>query len=98
MQRAVKNLLVKEDDVLFQDLQALVPWNITRAQVSIQPLVYREATNTPHTHRGAVVKYVGTSTLELVSEDLGDIHFPRRRFPRPVEIAIFFFGYPNSEV
>lgn len=95
IKNAIKNYVIKEDDVIFQDLAQLVPWQMTRVQISVQPLVYRNAPHTPHTHRGAVLKYIGTDELEVASEDLSDIHFPRSRFRRPVEIAIFFFGYPN---
>lgn len=59
MQKAVKNYLLQPTDALFEDLQKLVPWNFTRVQVSLQPLVFREASTTPHTRRGAALKYVG---------------------------------------
>lgn len=95
MQNALKNHVLVLGDPLFQDIQKLVPWQITRVQVAFQPLVFRHPTQTPYTHRGALIKYVGSDTLELVSEDLGELHFPRGRFRRAVEIAIFFFGFPN---
>eukprot|EP00435_Cladocopium_sp_Y103_P064558 s670_g26.t1 len=93
MQNAVKNYILAPEDALFQDIKKLIPWNLTRVQVAVQPLVFRHPTQTPYTHRGALIKYVGSDTPELVSEDLGEVHFPRGRFRRAVEIAIFFFGY-----
>ncbi|CAK9056145.1 unnamed protein product [Durusdinium trenchii] len=42
-----------------------------------------------------VLKFVGREDLSIMAEDLADIHFPRGRFEAPVELAIFFYGYPS---
>lgn len=68
-QKAVKNMLVGPKD------EKLVPWNLSRVHVPLQPLMFREASNAPHTHRGAALKYVGTDQIEVITPDLDDIHF-----------------------
>ena len=95
MQSAMKNYVLQPEMEIYQDIKQLVPWEITRAQIALQPLVFRHPTQVPYTHRGATIKYVGSETLEVLSEDLSNLHFPRGRFRRAVEIAIFFFGFPN---
>ncbi|CAK9056155.1 unnamed protein product [Durusdinium trenchii] len=68
---------------------------VARLQVCLRPLVQRLPQHVPHTHRGHVLKFVGREDLSIMAEDLADIHFPRGRFEAPVELAIFFYGYPS---
>ncbi|CAK9043953.1 Protein NO VEIN (Protein EMBRYO DEFECTIVE 2597) [Durusdinium trenchii] len=89
------NIILEASSGLYKKIQELLPWEITRLQVCLRPLVQRLPQHVPHTHRGHVLKFVGREDLSIMAEDLADIHFPRGRFEAPVELAIFFYGYPS---
>ena len=93
---STKNYVLQSEDQIFQMLQQLVPWQLTRVQISLQPMLKRHPTHVPCTHRGFAARYAGADRVEVITEDLADVHFPRSRFPRPVEVAIFFYGYPEE--
>ncbi|CAJ1329503.1 unnamed protein product, partial [Effrenium voratum] len=89
---AKKTLIIKESDRIYPEIADLVPWQITRVQVVKTPVTHRQPAHVPFTHRGSALRY-NDDQIEVTSEDVGLIHFPRKRFPRPVSIGIFFFGY-----
>ena len=93
---STSNIILEQQDQLHKQIQALLPWEITRLQLAWRPLVQRMPQHVPHTHRGQVLKYIGREKLHISSEDLSDVHFPRGRFEAPVDIAVFFFGYPQT--
>lgn len=93
---STSNIVLEKHDHLYGQIQALLPWEITRLQLAKRPLVQRLPMHVPRTHRGQVLKYTGREELDILSEDLSDVHFPRGRFEAPVEVAIFFFGYPRT--
>ena len=76
---------------------ASIPWTITRLQLAKNPIVHGQPPHIPHTHRGAIIKYVGSGILHFQTQDLSDLHFSRGRFPRQVDVAIFFCGYPEGD-
>ena len=92
---STNNIILEASSGLYKKIQELLPWEITRLQVCLRPLVQRLPQHVPHTHRGHVLKFVGREDLSIMAEDLADIHFPRGRFEAPVELAIFFYGYPS---
>ena len=48
------------------------------------------------THRAALLQYVdGTRDLEV--ENVEELHLPRQRFDRPVQMAIFMYGSPRQQ-
>lgn len=92
---STSNIIIEKNQPLHKKVQSLVPWELTRLQVALRPVVQRLPQHVPHTHRGYVLKYTKGDTLDIVSEDLSDVHFPRGRFKSPVDIGVFFYGYPN---
>ena len=93
---STSNIMLGKHDLLYSQTQALLPWEITRLQLAYRPLVQRLPQHVPHTHRGQVLKYTTRQELDITAEDLSDVHFPRGRFSAPVDIAVFFYGYPRN--
>ncbi|CAJ1329046.1 unnamed protein product, partial [Effrenium voratum] len=93
---AKKTPISKESDRIYPEIADLVPWQITRIQVVKTPVTHRQPAHVPFTHRGSALRY-NDDQIEVASEDVGLIHFPRKRFPRPVSIGIFFFGYGDPQ-
>ena len=57
-----------------------------------------ESTSTrfPYAHRGAALKYVNNPDIDIFTEDSTELRFPRSCFKAPVELGIFWYGYPNE--
>ena len=91
-----KDLILHETDPLYVQIQDLLPWQLTRIQISSKPIVNRQPTLIPYTHRGSALKYVDKLEVDVTVEDLSEIHLPRSRFKSPVELGIFWYGYPNE--
>ena len=91
-----KSLNLKQGQRLYDKVAELVPWELTRVQVTITPAVRRFPTDFGYTHRGAALMY-NDGTLELESEDLVSIEYPRQRFTKPVACAVFFYGIAEDE-
>ncbi|CAK9013314.1 Integrase catalytic domain-containing protein [Durusdinium trenchii] len=87
-----RTLLLPHSDPVCQEVKKLVPWHsIERIQVAIQPTLHRFPAHIPHTHRGSALLY-NDGTIEIVTEDLAELRFPKGRFQKPVNIGIFWFG------
>ena len=91
-----KTIVLSHSDPLWREIEKLVPWHsIERIQLALQPALHRFPTHVPHTHRGSALLY-NDGTRQIVSEDLGDLRFPKGRFHKPVNIGIFWFGMALS--
>ncbi|CAK9008829.1 unnamed protein product [Durusdinium trenchii] len=87
-----RTLLLPHSDPVCQEVKKLVPWHsIERIQVAIQPTLHRFPAHIPHTHRGSALLY-NDGAIEIVTEDLAELRFPKGRFQKPVNIGIFWFG------
>lgn len=95
-QTTAKDVVLSPQDPLYVQIHELLPWQLTRIQISKRPLVNRIPNLIPYTHRGAVLKYVDNPDVEVFVEDLSELHLPRSRFKAPVELGIFWYGYPNE--
>ena len=93
---SLKTTLLNPQEILYQDIQRLIPWNINRLQLASTPITFRQPGHVPHTHRGAVLLYAGDETPTIISEDISQVHFPRGRFSGAVDVGSFFFGFPNT--
>ena len=91
-----QNAVLDASHQLHQDINQCVPWELSRVQISLQPILRRQPNLVPYTHRGHALKFVGQDDIELFSEDLSDVSFPRGRFRAPVEVGIFYFGFPRE--
>ena len=67
-----------------------------RIQLTVQPVIHRLPVHVPHTHRGWALRF-SDGTYDISYEDLSDVHHPRGRFPKPVQVGIFFYGYGDPE-
>eukprot|EP00971_Amphidinium_carterae_P321879 6398325-Amphidinium_carterae.1 len=78
-----------------RSVRQLVPWHLERVTVSRAPKVRRFLSDVPHTHRGAALLYSDRS-IEIESQDIAELHTGtlKRRFDKPVAIAIFWYGVP----
>lgn len=87
---------LKKGTDLYNKIERLLPWEINRIQIASRPLLRRVPMDIGYTHRGAAVLY-NDESIELESEDLATIEFPKQKFPKPVVAAIFFFGYADDD-
>ena len=87
-----KSIVLAHSDSLWGEIAKLVPWHsIERIQLALQPALHRFPRHVLHTHRGSALLY-NDGTRQIVTEDLGDLRFPKGRFHKPVNIGIFWFG------
>ena len=94
---ANRTFLVPHSDRIWKAVAKLVPWpKLERIQLAAQPTLLRFPTHIPHTHRGWALLY-NDSTYSVGSEDLAQVLHPRGRFHKPVNLAVFFFGYAETE-
>ena len=83
---------------LGQEISNLLRMDTSRTQVVHTPTTRRLPTNLllEITHRAALLQYSdGARNLEL--EHLSDIQFPKQRFSKGVQVAIFAYGIMRSE-
>ena len=81
---------------IFQEIQKLVPWEITRVQLVKLPKARRLTGDILCTHRGALLQS-NSGELWVETEAVGSLSFPRQRFVQPVRFGIFFFGMAPQE-
>ena len=91
-----RDAIIQPHEPLYAQVQAMLPWQLTRVQVARRPLVNRHPLHFPYTHRGAALRYVDNPEVDVITEDLTELRFPRSRFKAPVELGIFWYGYPNE--
>ena len=72
-------------------INLLVPWEISRIQVSKEPKARRLPKEVDYTHRACIYQLV-SGKLVIETEDARAIAFPRQRFEEPVKLAIFVYG------
>ena len=65
---------------------------MVRIQITRAPVVRRIPKDIYFTHRGAAIEY-HDGQIEIESEPLDGLHFPRQRFKRAVAFGIFWYGY-----
>ena len=83
-------------DPLREQLEQLVPWRMERIQAAWTPQSRRFPQDIAFTHRGAALR-LNSGELVLESEDMGQItYYPKQRYARPVQIGLFFFGFPKE--
>ena len=84
---------VEPTSALGQDMANLVRMDAVRIQVAHTPTTRRLPTSIllDISHRACVLQYTdGSRALEL--EHLPDLQFPKQRFVKPVQFAIFMYG------
>ncbi|CAJ1342740.1 unnamed protein product, partial [Effrenium voratum] len=67
---SLKTTLLNPQEILYQDIQRLIPWNLNRLQLASTPITFRQPGHVPHTHRGAVLLYAGDEIPSIISEDI----------------------------
>ena len=87
-----KALNLSDTDRLYSKISQLVPWEIVRIQITRTPVVRRIPKDIDFTHRGAAIEY-HDGLIEIESEPLDGLHFPRQRFKRAVAFAVLWYGY-----
>lgn len=90
-----KSLNLEPNHEMYQQVEKLVPWQLTRVQLA-KPTLRRMPQDIGYTHRGASLLYADGS-IEIESEDLGTIEFPKQRFRQTVAAAVFFYGYAEDD-
>ena len=90
---SIKTLNLSDTDPLYGTIKDLVPWDLVRIQIT--PIVRRLPRDITYTHRGAALEYQDGS-IDVESEPLDGLHFPKQRFKKAVSFGIFWFG--NGEV
>ena len=93
---STKSINLRKDQQLYQEIAALVPWEITRIQVAMTPTLRRMPRDIAFTHRCSAILYVD-NTIEIDDEDIANIEFPKQRFARPVRTGIFVFGMAEED-
>ena len=92
-----RNYLVPHSHPLWAKVHDLVGWSqLERIQLTVQPVVHRLPVHVPHTHRGWALRFAD-GTYDISCEDLSDVHHPRGRFPKAVQLGIFFYGYGSAD-
>ena len=92
-----RSINLRKDQPLYQEVATLVPWEIVRIQIAATPTLRRMPRDIPFTHRCSILLYVD-NTVEIDDEDVSNIEFPKQRFARPVQAAIFVFGMAENEM
>ena len=93
---STKSINLRKDQPLYQEVTALVPWEITRFQVAVTPTLRRMPRDISYTHRCSALLY-NDHTIEIDDEDVANIEFPKQRFARPVKTGIFVFGSAEED-
>ena len=93
---ASKAVTIPKNHTVYKMVSRLVPWELTRVQLAKAPAAKRLPTDLGYSHRGWALRY-SDGTLEVESEDLGTIEYPKQKFSRPVAFAIFFYGYAEDD-
>ena len=88
---STKSLNLSDTDPLYSTISALVPWELVRIQITRAPIVRRLPRDITYTHRGAALEYQDGS-IDVESEPLDGMHFPRQKFKKAVSFGIFWFG------
>ena len=91
-----KPFVLSKDDPLHKAVEQLIPWKITRLQATWTPQARRFLNDIPFTHRGAVLRRADDEFV-LEAEDLSSVQCPKQRCTSPIQVGLFFFGYPNQQ-
>lgn len=91
-----KALNLSDTDNLYGKISELVPWEIVRIQLTKMPMVRRIPKDLLFTHRGAALEY-NDGSIDIESEPIDGLHFPRQRFKRAVAYGIFWYGYGDPQ-
>lgn len=91
---AIKTLVLQPGHEIYNQIAHMVPWELTRVQLAMAPITRRMPRHIAFTHRGAALLH-NDQTMSLEWEDLSNITFPKQRFGKPVNAAIFFFSLPD---
>ena len=67
--------------------------DLTKIQACWTPTSRRIPSNIDEYFTRGALLHFGDGTRSLEVEDLDEIAFPRQRFEKPVQVAIFFYGY-----
>jgi hypothetical protein len=94
---AVKALTLQPGQELYNKVEQMIPWQLTRVQIVMTPITRRLPKDVAFTHRGAALLH-NDETITLEWEDLGNVTFPKQRFLKPVTTAIFFYGLADEDV
>ena len=89
-------LILAEGDILYQQVQELVPWKLNRIQLAWLPGQRRWPTEVPFTHRGCAYRDA-SGRFAIEHEDLTSVPYPKQKFINPVRVAIFFYGEAPEE-
>ena len=93
---AARSLVLQPGHDLYDKIAALVPWELSRIQVAAKPMTRRQPRDLPHTHRGSILLF-NDEVVEIEVEDMLVNQFPKRRFEKPVRVAVFFFGFATED-
>ena len=93
---AIKILVLQPGHEIYNQITHLVPWELTRVQLAMAPITRRMPRDIAFTHRGAALLH-NDQTMSLEWEDLSNVTFPKQRFGKPVNAAIFFFGLADPD-
>lgn len=93
---STKSINLRKDQPLYQEVTALVPWEITRIQIAVTPTLRRMPRDIPFIHRCSAILY-NDNTIEIDDEDVANFEFPKQRFARPVKAGIFVFGMAEED-
>ena len=85
-----------EDDPLMDKIKQLIPWKITKVQLTWTPGARRLPMDVPLTHRGCAMRLTD-GQFRIEHEDLSAVAYPKQRFAEAVHTGIFFYGYPPEE-
>ena len=91
---AIKTLVLQPGHEIYNQIAHMVPWELTRVQLAMEPITRRMPRHIAFTHRGAALLH-NDQTMSLEWEDLSNITCPKQRFGTPVNAAIFFFSLPD---
>ena len=89
-----RSLVLSDHDPLHRQIVDLVPWEMTRVQLTRAPVQRRLPRDIFYTHRGAAIQYQD-GRISIEAEPLDGMHFPKQRFKQAVAYAIFWYGYGN---
>ena len=85
---SVRVLTLQPGQELYRKIEEMVPWEIVRVQIAKTPVTRRLPRDIPFTHRGAALLY-SAEGMALEAEDLSNVAFPKQRFSKAVQSAVF---------
>ena len=95
-ERSTAGWTVTSADPLYSKVTALVPWHIVRVQAYQHPKARRLPVDIEYTHR-AFIGLTNDDQLVIETDQLSSLSFPRTRFSKPMQLAIFVYGNAPPE-